>query len=70
MTQEQNDNTSKGQKMFTIGGIVVFVLAITYQAYRVFSQETQTGDDYSSLTIMCVMFIVMLITLRPVMKKW
>lgn len=69
MTQEEN-NISKGRKTFTIAGIVIFLTAIGYQTYRVFSKETQTGDDYSNLTIMGSMFIVMLVLLRPVFKKW
>jgi len=69
MTQEQK-NTSKGQKNFTIAGIVIYILAIAYQTYRAFSKDTISADDYSNLTIMGVLFIVMLVTLRPVFKKW
>jgi uncharacterized membrane protein len=69
MTQEQN-NISKGWKTFTTAAIAIFILAIAYQAYGVFSKETQTGKDYSNLTIMASIFILMLILLRPVFKKW
>jgi len=69
MSEEQN-KLSQGWKMWTICGIVIFLLAIAYQTYRVFSKDTIAGDDYSNLTIMGVMFIVMLVTLRPVFKKW
>ena len=69
MSEEQNKNSS-GSKTFTIAGIVVFLAAIGYQAYRAFSKDAVTSDDISSLTIMGVMFIVMLVTLRPVFKKW
>ncbi|MBI3501013.1 MAG: hypothetical protein HY063_04400 [Bacteroidetes bacterium] len=69
MTQEQ-DKLSKGWKIWTISGIVIFVAAIAYSAYRTFGQDSVTSGDYSQLTMMGVLFIVMLVTLRPVFKKW
>jgi hypothetical protein len=69
MTQDKN-NISKAWKGITIAGIIIYLSAISYQAYRVYSAEDSTSSDYSNLTIMGSMFLFMLIMLRPVFKKW
>lgn len=69
MTEEQN-KFSKGQKIWIISGIVIFIVAIGYQLFRVFSKDTVTGDDISNLTMMGVMFIGTLVMMRPGLKRW
>lgn len=62
MTKEQS-NYSEWWKNLKVAGIVVFVLAISYEGYIFFNKDLLGEGDYSRLIMNASLFIALLIPL-------
>lgn len=68
--ENENDKLSGNRKIFIVLGLALYLAAFGYNVYSDFSKDPINTGDIGTLTSMLVMFIITIIMMRPVFKRW